>query len=134
MALRAWALALLQRDRELRDVAGLVGPDALEDQDRLVLEVARWVRELLISQSAYEAADASSPPPKTWLLASLLREASEAAAAAIAAGASAGSLDLAAVRRAIAATRAAAASGLEQAAAKAREEIAHLAATAGRAG
>ncbi len=134
MALRAWTLTLLQRDRELRDVAGLVGPDALEDPDRLVLEVARWVRELLISQSAYEAVDASSPPPKTWLLASLLREASDAAAAAIADGASAGSLDLATVRRAIASARAAAPGELEQAAARAREAIARLATTAGRAG
>lgn len=126
MDLRAWALALLQRDRELRDVAGLVGPDALEDQDRLVLEVARWVRELLVGQSAYDPADASSPPRKTWTLATLLREAHEAGSAAVAAGAATAALDLAAVRRAIAAVRAVAGAEVEAAATLARQVIGRL--------
>lgn len=126
MDLRAWALALLQRDRELRDVAGLVGPDALEDQDRLVLEVARWVRELLVGQSAYDPADASSPPRKTWTLAALLREAHEAGSAAVAAGAATAALDLAAVRRAIAAVRAVAGAEVEAAATLARQVIGRL--------
>jgi len=131
-ALRAWALGLLQRDRELRDVAGLVGPDALEDQDRLVLEVARWVRELLIGQSAYDPADASSPPPKTWTLASLLHEAYEAGSAAVAGGAATTSLHLAATRRAIAAVRAVAGEAVETAAVEARAEMARLAPAVGR--
>lgn len=121
--LRGWALALLQRDRELRDVAGLVGPDALEDPDRLVLEVAGWVRELLIGQSAYDAADACSPPPRTWMLASLLREAHEAAAAALKRGTSLGALDLVAARRAIAAVRAATGEATAAQAARAREVL-----------
>ena len=64
--LRRETFALLQRDRELREVAGLVGPDALEDQDRLILETARLLREFLIGQSAYDPADAQSPVTKTW--------------------------------------------------------------------
>ena len=68
-AMRRETFALLQRDRELREVAGLVGPDALEDQDRLILETARLLREFLIGQSAYDPADASSPVTKTWALA-----------------------------------------------------------------
>ena len=35
---RRETIRLLQRDRELREIAGLVGVDALEDEDRLVLE------------------------------------------------------------------------------------------------
>jgi len=126
-ALRGWALTLLQRDRELRDVAGLVGPDALEDQDRLVLEVARWVRDLLIGQSAYDPADASSPPRKTWALASLLHDAHEAAKASLTGGASYGSLDLAEVRRAIAAVRAVDGAAVDAATNAARDVLAGLA-------
>ena len=33
-ALRATLLELLQRERELREIAGLVGPEALQDKDR----------------------------------------------------------------------------------------------------
>lgn len=125
-ALRAWALGLLQRDRELRDVAGLVGPDALEDQDRLVLEVARWVRELLIGQSAYDTADAASPPRKTWMIASLLKEAYDAASAAVTGGAATSALDLAATRRAIAGVRAVAGEAVGIAASEARAVMARL--------
>lgn len=123
--LRAWALTLLQRDRELRDVAALVGPDALEDRDRLLLEVARWVRELLIGQSAYDPQDAASPPAKSWLLASLVREAHRTGEAALAAGTPVGGLDLVAVRRALAAVRGAEAGAREDAARQAREVFGH---------
>lgn len=124
--LRGWALALLQRDRELRDVASLVGPDALEDPDRLVLEVARWVRELLIGQSAYDPADANSLPRKTWTLARLLHQAHEDALAALASGVSFGALDLGRIRRAIAAVRDSAGESVEAAAAAARDVLEQL--------
>jgi V/A-type H+-transporting ATPase subunit A len=118
--LREWALTLLQRDRELRDVAALVGPDALEDRDRLLLEVARWVRDLLIGQSAYDPADMSSPPPKTWAIATLLREAHQRAEGCIGQGGTVAAMDLVAVRRAIAEVRAAVGDGVTQAADQAR--------------
>jgi V/A-type H+-transporting ATPase subunit A len=70
-ALRRDALDLLQRGRELRDIASLVGPDALQDADRLTLEAARDLQELLLGQSAYDPADAWSPPRKTLDLANL---------------------------------------------------------------
>lgn len=125
-ALRAWTLELLQRDRELRDVAGLVGPDALEDADRLILEVARWVRELLIGQSAYDPADASSPPHKTWALVTLLREAHDAAMAAVNGGAAIAALDLGVIRSAIAAVQGAAGAEVDTAAMAAREVLSRL--------
>jgi len=53
-ALRRETIGLLQRERELRDIAGLVGPEALQDEDRLVLDAAHTVRELVLSQSAYD--------------------------------------------------------------------------------
>lgn len=67
--LRAKILSLLARDRELREVAGLVGPDALEDKDRATLECARIAREVVLGQSSYDPADARSPLSKTHQLA-----------------------------------------------------------------
>jgi V/A-type H+/Na+-transporting ATPase subunit A len=69
--LRRAVLELLQRGREIKDIAGLVGPEALQDSDRLVLESARLVQEVVLGQSAYDPNDAFSPVGKTWRLASL---------------------------------------------------------------
>ena len=58
-------LELMQKERELREIAGLVGPEALQDRDRLLLEVAALVRETVLGQSAFDANDALSPVAKT---------------------------------------------------------------------
>jgi V/A-type H+-transporting ATPase subunit A len=122
-ALRRSVLTLLQRDRELRDVAGLVGPDALEDTDRLVLEAARVARECLLGQSAYDPADASSPLVKTRAMAALLVRVLEGGRAALAAGAELGALDLTRARRAIVALRDGPPAQFEEALAAARAEV-----------
>jgi V/A-type H+-transporting ATPase subunit A len=67
--LRSATLDLLQRDRELREISALIGPEALQDPDRLVLEAARVVREVILAQSAYSANDAWSSMKKTHTLA-----------------------------------------------------------------
>ncbi len=104
--LRRETFALLQRDRELREVAGLVGPDALEDQDRLILETARLLREFLIGQSAYDPADASSPVTKTWRLADTILRFHREGTAALAGGGTMATVDVSGVRRTLAALRA----------------------------
>jgi vacuolar-type H+-ATPase catalytic subunit A/Vma1 len=53
----------------LRDVAALVGVDALEPGDRLVMEIAAIARELLLRQNVFHPHDASSSPRKTHGLA-----------------------------------------------------------------
>jgi V/A-type H+/Na+-transporting ATPase subunit A len=68
-ATRARILDLLQRDADLRDVASVVGPEALEDRDRLLLACAAIVREFVLGQSAFDPGDAFSPPAKTFALA-----------------------------------------------------------------
>jgi V/A-type H+-transporting ATPase subunit A len=103
--LRQEVLTLLERDRELRDVAGLVGPDALEDPDRLLLQVARLVRELLIGQSAVDPVDAFSPLARTHALAALLVSLLGEARAAIDRGRALESLELSPVVRALSAVR-----------------------------
>jgi len=50
---------LLQRETELQDIVQLVGPDALQDMERLVLEVSRLIREVFLQQSAFSENDAS---------------------------------------------------------------------------
>jgi len=62
--LRSQAMALLQRERELVEVAELVGTESLQDAERLVMETARLLREGFLRQSSYDAADASCPPDK----------------------------------------------------------------------
>ncbi|GMV93534.1 MAG: V-type ATP synthase alpha chain [Candidatus Hydrogenedentota bacterium] len=49
---------LLQRDGELQEVVQLVGPDALQDQERLILEIARMIREVFLQQNAFSDDDA----------------------------------------------------------------------------
>ncbi len=125
--LRREILALLDRDAELREIAALVGPDALQDRDRLLLEVARTAREALLGQSAYDPRDANSPPAKTWRLAHLTVDLLRAGEAALAAGRAYEALDLAAARTALVAVRDAGAEELAAAADAAGLAITRLA-------
>lgn len=59
IARRQQTLSLLQRESELQEIVQLVGPDALQDAERLVLEVSRMVREVFLQQSAYSKNDAA---------------------------------------------------------------------------
>lgn len=123
---RAALLALLHRDAELREIAGLLGHDALQDRDRIAIEIARLVREHLLGQSAFDPIDRASPVEKTGRMAALAVAALAAAEAALAAGAAADELDLAAVRRAFAGLRAAPADELAARAAAVERAIAAL--------
>jgi V/A-type H+-transporting ATPase subunit A len=98
-ACRRRTLDLMQRERELREIAGLVGPEALQDRDRLLLEAARIVRETVLGQSAYDPHDAASPVEKTYRLATLADALYRAALAALDAGVAFESLDLTTVGR-----------------------------------
>jgi V/A-type H+-transporting ATPase subunit A len=104
-AIRRDLLELLERDRELREIAGLVGPEALQDRDRLVLEAAVVVRDCVLGQSAYDPNDAYSPVEKTYRLAALAHACYRAALRALDAGAPFEQLDLRPAQRALAALR-----------------------------
>lgn len=103
--LRRATLELLQKERELREIAGLIGPEALQDKDRLLLEAARLVRETVLGQSAFDPNDAHSPVDKTYRLAALSRGAYLAGLQGLDRGAMYEHLTLAPVRRALAAIR-----------------------------
>ncbi len=106
-ALRTRVLRLLQRDAELREIAGLLGHEALQDRDRVVIEVARLVHEHLLGQSAYDPIDAACPVAKTGRMAALVVAALDAALAAVDRGAPIDDLDLPGLRRAYVGLRAA---------------------------
>ena len=55
---RAEAVDLLQQDAELQEVVQLVGPDALQDTERLVLETSRLIRDVFLQQNAFSEHDA----------------------------------------------------------------------------
>ncbi len=103
--LRRETLELLQRDRELREIAELVGPEALIDADRLLLEVARTIRETVLGQSAHDPNDALSTLEKTHSLAALALGVYRAGRRALEAGRVFEQLDLATPRRLLAALR-----------------------------
>jgi V/A-type H+/Na+-transporting ATPase subunit A len=85
--LRRDLMSTLQREHELRDIAALVGLDALEPQDRLLMEIASIAREMLLRQNAFHLHDGSSTVEKTYALAVAIREAHRAGLHALEVGA-----------------------------------------------
>lgn len=63
--LRDRALALLQQEAELQEIVQLVGPDALQDDQRLVIEAGKMLREDFLQQSSYSD-DQFSPFAKSY--------------------------------------------------------------------
>jgi V/A-type H+-transporting ATPase subunit A len=67
------ALSILQRDKELREIVQLVGPDALPERERAILEAARMVKEDYLMQSALHPIDTYCPEGKSyWMLKTIM--------------------------------------------------------------
>ncbi|MDO9557453.1 MAG: V-type ATP synthase subunit A [Coriobacteriia bacterium] len=70
---RERAMFLLQKETELQEIVQLVGPDALPETEKIILEVARMLREDFLQQFAFDEVDAYCPPKKSyWLLKTIL--------------------------------------------------------------
>ncbi|MFN8583219.1 MAG: V-type ATP synthase subunit A [Gemmatimonadaceae bacterium] len=126
-AVRRDLMTLLQRERELRDVSALVGPEALEPRDRLLMEIAAIVREILLRQNAFHPHDGSSPATKTYALAAAIRELHRTGIRAVDGGAGIEELPLDAVRRALVRLRDAAADEATEAEASVAKAVAAVA-------
>jgi V/A-type H+-transporting ATPase subunit A len=63
---RAQAVIALQREAALQEVVQLVGPDALQDAERLDLEIGRLFREDFLQQNGYDKVDASCSMEKAY--------------------------------------------------------------------
>jgi V/A-type H+-transporting ATPase subunit A len=96
--LRRALLDLLREERELSDIAGLVGRDALQDRERFVLDAAALFREAVLQQNAFDPVDATSSLRKTLDLARLAHDFHVAGVAALEQGASMDALPLSDVR------------------------------------
>jgi V/A-type H+-transporting ATPase subunit A len=57
-AMRTEAMGLLQKEAELKELVRLVGLDSLSDQDRVILETTKSIREDFLHQSAFDPDDA----------------------------------------------------------------------------
>ncbi len=64
--LRTQLITLLQREADLQQVVQLVGPDALQDAERLSLEIGRIAREDFLQQNGYDKVDANCSMPKAY--------------------------------------------------------------------
>jgi len=58
---RKAAMTLLERESKLLEIVRLVGMESLSNNDRLILEVARMVREDFLFQNAFDKDDAYTP-------------------------------------------------------------------------
>ncbi len=64
--LRRWAMEVLQEEANLQEIVQLVGSDALPDAQRILLEVARMIREIYLIQYAYDPVDTYCPLEKQY--------------------------------------------------------------------
>jgi len=73
LAYRDRAMSILQKETELQEIVQLVGPDALPESEKLILEIARMLREDFLQQFAFDEVDAYCPPEKAyWILKTIL--------------------------------------------------------------
>lgn len=128
--IRRDTLELMQRERDLREIAGLVGPEALQDRDRLLLDAAQLVRDTVLGQSAYDPNDAYSPIAKTYRLAGVAHALYRSGLRALEAGTPIERIDLGPARRALAAARRAAGPEFEARANEAAAAVAQIGAAA----
>ncbi|MBT1279353.1 ATP synthase subunit A [Thermoanaerobacter sp. CM-CNRG TB177] len=70
--LRSEAMKLLQEEANLQEIVRLVGIDALSTRDRLVLEVARSIREDFLHQNAFHEVDTYSSMEKQYRMLKLI--------------------------------------------------------------
>jgi V/A-type H+-transporting ATPase subunit A len=71
---RSLFLKILQRESELLDIVRLVGPEALPEEDKLLLDVARMIREAFLQQNEYDPNDAYSPLEKGFIIMNAITE------------------------------------------------------------
>ena len=72
MSNRIKAMTILQKESELEEIVQLVGPDALPDRERLILDVARMIREDFLQQNAYHEVDTFCPLRKQYRMLKLI--------------------------------------------------------------
>ena len=72
LKLRGEAYAVLQREDTLKEIVRLLGPEALPDEEKLILEVARMIKIGLLQQNSFDEVDTYCSPEKQFKLLKLL--------------------------------------------------------------
>jgi V/A-type H+-transporting ATPase subunit A len=62
------AMQLLQKESELQEIVQLIGPDALPEKDKLVMETTKKIREDFLQQNALHEIDTYCEPKKQYLM------------------------------------------------------------------
>jgi V/A-type H+-transporting ATPase subunit A len=71
--MRDEAMGLLQKESELEEIVQLVGPDALPEAEKAILETTRMLREDYLQQFAFHEIDSFCPLEKQyWMLKTIL--------------------------------------------------------------
>lgn len=71
---RSEAYGVLQREDTLKEIVRLLGPEALPDEEKLILEVARMIKIGLLQQNSFDDVDTYCSPEKQYRLLKMLVE------------------------------------------------------------
>ena len=72
--LRTWMMEILQEEANLMEIVMLVGKDALPENQRVLLETARYIREFYLSQYAYHEVDTYCSTQKQYDMMKAVKE------------------------------------------------------------
>ncbi len=72
LSLRGEAYGILQREDTLKEIVRLLGPEALPDEEKLILEVARMIKIGILQQNSFDEVDTYCSPEKQFKLLKLL--------------------------------------------------------------
>ncbi|MFQ5965251.1 MAG: V-type ATP synthase subunit A [Candidatus Scalinduaceae bacterium] len=72
--IRREAMELLKKESELEELIRFVGIDTLSENDRLIMEVSKMIREDFLHQNAYDIRDTYTSLKKEYLILSLILE------------------------------------------------------------
>ena len=70
--MRGETYGILQREDTLKEIVRLLGPEALPDEEKLILEVARMIKIGILQQNSFDDVDTYCSPEKQFKLMKLL--------------------------------------------------------------
>jgi V/A-type H+-transporting ATPase subunit A len=81
--LRDKSMATLQKEAEINEIVQLVGYDALPESDKLILDVARMLREDYLQQNAFDETDTYASLSKQYKMLKIINEVFDAEKSAL---------------------------------------------------
>jgi len=83
LANRNKAMQILQKEAELKDIVQLVGEEALPNEERILLEIGKMLREDYLRQSAYDPVDTFTSLKKQHIMLSTMLHFADKATSAV---------------------------------------------------